>query len=140
MENEKDEGQGESPRRARRRKNLEQLLADLGGAAQVARESGTPKSHFSAMLNRKRGLGDGLAEKLEKLYDKPVGWFDQVPGLQPEEQALLDAYRSLDPVGRAILLRAAGAMVPDAHAEQVLRDNIAQSGPRTKQLKRENQG
>lgn len=68
----------ESLRRARRRKRLEELLSEFGGAAQVARESGTPKSHFSAMLAAKRGLGDELAEKLEALYAKPPGWFDTV--------------------------------------------------------------
>lgn len=43
----------------------------------MARESGTPKSHFSAMVNGSRGMGDGLAAKLEALYAKPSGWFDQ---------------------------------------------------------------
>lgn len=56
------------------------LLAEFGGPAQVARESGTPKSHFSAMSAAKRGLGDDLAEKLETLYNKPAGWFDQPVG------------------------------------------------------------
>ncbi len=66
----------ESPRKRRRRLRLEQLLQEFGGAAQVARESGTPKSHFSAMLSGARGLGDALASKLEGLYAKPEGWFD----------------------------------------------------------------
>lgn len=66
----------ESPRRRLRRARLELLLAEFGGAAQVARESGTPKSHFSAMVNGSRGLGDGLAAKLEQLYGKTAGWFD----------------------------------------------------------------
>lgn len=66
----------ESPRRRLRRARLELLLAEFGGAAQVARESGTPKSHFSAMVNASRGLGDDLAAKLETLYGKPIGWFD----------------------------------------------------------------
>lgn len=55
---------------------LEMLLEEFGGAAQVARESGTPKSHFSAMTSGARGLGDALASKLETLYAKPEGWFD----------------------------------------------------------------
>lgn len=67
----------ESPRRRLRRARLELLLAEFGGAAQVARESGTPKSHFSAMVNGTRGMGDSLAAKLEELYGKPQGWFDQ---------------------------------------------------------------
>lgn len=66
----------ESPRKKRRRLRLEQLLLEFGGAAQVARESGTPKSHFSAMTSGARGLGDALAAKLEAIYNKPLGWFD----------------------------------------------------------------
>ena len=66
----------ESPRKKRRRLRLELLLQEFGGAAQVARESGTPKSHFSAMVSGARGLGDTLASKLEGLYAKPEGWFD----------------------------------------------------------------
>ena len=42
----------------------------------MARETGTPKSHFSAMTGGKRGLGDALAAKLEGIYGKPAGWFD----------------------------------------------------------------
>lgn len=60
----------------KRRLQLAKLLAANGGAAQVARESGTPKSHFSAMVAGRRGLGDELAGKLERLYGKPSGWFD----------------------------------------------------------------
>lgn len=52
------------------------LIDESGGAATVARESGTPASHLSAMLTGTRGLGDTLAGKLEKTYDKPTGWFD----------------------------------------------------------------
>lgn len=67
---------GESPRKIRRRMKLSELLRENGGAAQVARESGTPKSHFSAILNGRRGVGDALAAKLESIYNKPDGWFD----------------------------------------------------------------
>lgn len=66
----------ESPRKKRRRQRLELLLREFGGAAQVARESGTPKSHFSAITSGARGVGDALAAKLESIYAKPEGWFD----------------------------------------------------------------
>lgn len=66
----------ESPRRRRRRLRLDVLLQEAGGVAQVARETGTPKSHFSAMSAGNRGLGDALAAKLERVYGKPPGWFD----------------------------------------------------------------
>jgi hypothetical protein len=66
----------DSPRKKRRRQRLELLLQEFGGAAQVARESGTPKSHFSALTAGARGIGDTLAAKLEAIYNKPTGWFD----------------------------------------------------------------
>jgi hypothetical protein len=65
-----------SPRRARRKARLETLLEEAGGPAQAERDTGTPKSHFSAMLSGRRGLGDDLAAKLEERYKKPAGWFD----------------------------------------------------------------
>ena len=66
----------ESPRRKRRRENLIRLLNEFGGPTQVALESGTPKSHFSALVAGRRGVGDELAQKLEETYSKPPGWFD----------------------------------------------------------------
>ena len=69
----------ESPRRARRRIRLGELIAEVGSATQLANECGTPKSHVSAMLAGTRGLGDVMASKLELLYAKPSGWFDQPP-------------------------------------------------------------
>lgn len=66
----------ESPRRARRRARLILLVEEVGGPALMQRESGTPKSHISAMTSGSRGLGDDLAAKFEKLYLKPPGWFD----------------------------------------------------------------
>ena len=66
----------ESPRRARRRLRLELLLKENGGASQVARDIGTPKSHLSAITTGTRGLGDELAQKLENQYEKSAGWLD----------------------------------------------------------------
>jgi SOS-response transcriptional repressor LexA len=75
----------ESPRKIRRKERLISLLAMHGGASQVALESGTPKSHISALVNGTRGIGDKLAGKLERLYGKPTGWFDFVdyPAVAP---------------------------------------------------------
>ncbi|MFW2106405.1 hypothetical protein, partial [Acinetobacter guillouiae] len=58
----------ESPRRYRRRVKLDALVSQIGSAAKIARESGIPKSHISAMQAGRRGLGDELAGKLEQLY------------------------------------------------------------------------
>lgn len=69
----------ESPRRARRRAMLIKLLDEFGGPAQVARETGTPKSHFSALVAGERGLGDALAAKLARLARAflRLGWAQQ---------------------------------------------------------------
>jgi hypothetical protein len=67
----------ESPRKRRRRESLIALIAEVGDAATLARESGTPKSHISVILSGKRGIGDELAAKWEQLYDKEPGWFDR---------------------------------------------------------------
>lgn len=69
-------GMGESIRKQRRRKKLKALLDEVGGPAQAERDTGTPKTHFSAMAAGTRGLGDQLAAKLESAYGKPPGWFD----------------------------------------------------------------
>lgn len=66
----------DSPRQLKRRENLRRLLVENGGQAQVALEVGTPKSHFSAILAGRRGLGDELASKLERHFEKPAGWMD----------------------------------------------------------------
>lgn len=71
------EEERESPRRARRRQSLVVLIAEIGDAATLARESGTPKSHISAILSGRRGVGDDLAAKWENLYEKSPGWFDR---------------------------------------------------------------
>lgn len=77
----------ESPRRIRRRERLKLLLAEEGGPAEVARIVDTPRSHFSAITGGSRGLGDALAAKLEKAFNKPAGWFDipVSPDLEPVE-------------------------------------------------------
>lgn len=74
--------EGESLRRARRRQKLEALLTEVGGAAQAEIDTGTPRTHFVALVKGRRGLGDDLAEKLEKVYGKPAGWFDAVESAQ----------------------------------------------------------
>ena len=44
----------ESPRRYRRRVKLDALVSQVGSAAKIARESGIPKSHISAMQAGRR--------------------------------------------------------------------------------------
>lgn len=84
----------ESPRRARRRARLGELIAEVGNATQLANECGTPKSHISAMLAGTRGLGDVMASKLELLYAKPAGWFDQSDSTEPHHATSLGDEKS----------------------------------------------
>ena len=67
-----------------RLQNLELLIAEAGSAAKLARIAGTNSSYLSQVRNQMptkkgtpRGVGDDLAEKLERGMGKPHGWMDE---------------------------------------------------------------
>jgi SOS-response transcriptional repressor LexA len=67
-----------------RLQNLELLIAEAGSAAKLARIVGTNSSYLSQVRNQMptkkgtpRGVGDDLAEKLERGMGKPHGWMDE---------------------------------------------------------------
>jgi hypothetical protein len=62
---------------------LKQLVDQVGGFTQAEADTGTPRSHLSAIVAGRRGMGDSLAAKLEQHYGKPAGWFDQGEGHWP---------------------------------------------------------
>ena len=102
----------DSPRKIRRKERLIALLAMHGGATQVAIESGTPKSHISAMIKGSRGIGDKLAAKLEALYGKEPGWFDLPPSttsnrlkIQVEDEIIVNQFDTGGAMGHGVLLR-----------------------------------
>ena len=70
----------DSPRQNLRRAQLQKLVEEAGHAADLSRLSGTPKTHLSAILAGRRGIGDQLAAKLENVMGKPAGWMDQMDG------------------------------------------------------------
>lgn len=70
----------DSPRQQLRRHHLEELIQEAGDAATLARLVGTPKTHISAIVNGKRGIGDVLSAKLETMMTKPTGWMDTPRG------------------------------------------------------------
>jgi hypothetical protein len=74
----------ESARRQRRRENL-QLIVDgfEGGQTGLAAATGTPKSHVSAMLAGRRGVGDALAARFARAAGKPEAWMDEVHAQAP---------------------------------------------------------
>ena len=66
-----------------RLKNLELLIAEAGSAAKLAERVGTNSSYISQVRRQMRtkkgtprGIGDDLAEKLERGMDKQEGWMD----------------------------------------------------------------
>ena len=68
-----------------RLENLELLVNEAGSAAELARRVGTNSSYLSQVRNQMptqkgtpRGVGDDLAEKLERGMGKPVGWMDDI--------------------------------------------------------------
>ncbi len=65
-------------------RNLELLITEAGSAAKLARIVGTNSSYLSQVRHQMptkkgtpRGVGDDLAEKLERGMDKPAGWMDE---------------------------------------------------------------
>jgi hypothetical protein len=91
-----------SPRQTRRRENLRSLIDQNGGQAQVALEIGTPKSHLSAILAGRRGVGDALAQKIEQHFALPPGWMDSsdAEGLPPDVSGMLAEMNTLPPKWR----------------------------------------
>jgi hypothetical protein len=67
------------------------------------------------MVSGKRGLGDALAQKLEGIYGKPPGWFDQdasidinsAPSLRPKttDELVIPQFDTGGAMGGGLLLR-----------------------------------
>lgn len=77
-----------------RLRNLELLIAEAGSAVKLARAAGTNSSYLSQVRNQMptkkgtpRGVGDDLAEKLERGMGKPLGWMDEVHAEPPQQPA-----------------------------------------------------
>ena len=87
------------PRREQqiRLQNLELLVNEAGSAAQLARLVRTNSSYLSQVRHRMhtpsgtpRGVGDQLAEKLERGMGKPEGWMDH-PHLEDNPESTEDS-------------------------------------------------
>ncbi len=72
--------------------NLELLITEAGSAAKLARIAGANSSYLSQVRRQMqtlkgtpRGIGDELAEKLERALGKPVGWMDESHNCAREE-------------------------------------------------------
>lgn len=117
-----------SPRKIRRQERLITLLDMHGGATQVALESGTPKSHISAIVNGKRGMGDQLAAKLERRYGKVSGWFDLAE--EPQEPSNFTLTSAKTSVPLISWIRAGGwGEIDDHNPDTSERVDIYRSNP-----------
>lgn len=98
-----------SPRQVRRRENLRKLIGEEAGAqAQLALDIGTPKSHLSAILAGRRGVGDALAKKIEDHFGLPAGMLDSDPATDGYPAELTDVAAQI-------------AALPDKQRDWVLR-------------------
>lgn len=95
-----------SPRQVRRRENLRKLIDANGGQAQVALEIGTPKSHLSAILAGRRGIGDALAQKIEENFGLPAGALDSAAEAigEPEVAGMVAELGTLHPIQKRWVL------------------------------------
>jgi SOS-response transcriptional repressor LexA len=70
-------------------RNLRHLIGEAGGQRKLAARSGVNPAYLSQILSERtrRGMGDGVARRLEKGMDKPHGWMDVLheaaPGARP---------------------------------------------------------
>jgi hypothetical protein len=88
-----------TPRQQRRRAKLQEIVASFpGGQTGLAARIGTPKTHLSAILAGRRGIGDMLAEKLARAAEMPIDWMDEPASAMPvseEERAFVLSARKL---------------------------------------------
>lgn len=67
-----------SPAKERRRQMFLRLIDEAGSQTKLADIVGIPTTHVSAVALAKRGIGDDLAGKIERAFDKPHGWLDGI--------------------------------------------------------------
>jgi hypothetical protein len=66
-----------SPRNNRRRDNFRLLVAEAGGPSATSLLIKSPTSHISAVLSGRAGIGDKLAQKIERTFGLDEGALDQ---------------------------------------------------------------
>ena len=63
-----------------REENLRGLVVLAGSQTAVAKKADTDPAYLSQILGdkAKRYIGDALARRLERAFDKPEGWMDHI--------------------------------------------------------------
>lgn len=112
-------GPGQRLREFRERENLS--MAKLA-------EMGKPKTSASHINKLEKGQIEFTMEWARRLGDSlgvhPLDFFDAMPKLPPQENALIELYRGLSETDRAMVFRVADAMSqrpehPDEHKQHV---------------------
>lgn len=74
------------PRFQRRKHWLGVLVAEHGGPKAVAAVIESVDTYITAMCKGKRGVGDEIADRLERKFGKPEGWLDRPLSDMAEKQ------------------------------------------------------
>jgi hypothetical protein len=80
-----------SPRNNRRRENFRLLVTEAGGLTATSSLIKSPTSHISAILAGNAGIGDKLAQKIERAFSLDEGSLDleKLPNKGTDEVVLL---------------------------------------------------
>jgi len=76
------------PIQLRRQQNVQLLISEVGGVANLSRLVGSPRPHLSAIASGAKPCGNKLAAKIEERLDKDPGWLDE-----EHRQGLPDAHQ-----------------------------------------------
>ena len=96
-----------------RRQNLLSLCKERaeGNQSQMARDLGKAQTLVNRYITGSKDVGDDIAREVEKRYELPFGWLDNIhPSSQ--EEALLTAFRNADELTRQAAERVLGISVP----------------------------
>lgn len=119
----------ERPIHKRRRENLLILKGRLGSFAEIARRTGTNPSHLSQINQRKRDMGNEVAEQIESGLGLPELWMSDPPnthrdqgGKGEDAKSSEDSpWRSFSEVTRLIAL-GAGNHLTEEQQREILKD------------------
>lgn len=93
------------PRFQRRQHWINILVGENGGPKAVGAIVDTPATYITAMCRGSRGVGDEIADRLERRFDKPNGWLDRPMDASSEERVVdgkLDLSAALMLIGASI--------------------------------------
>lgn len=96
-----------------RRQNLVSLCKNRAedNQSQMARDLGKAQTLINRYITGSKDVGDDIAREVEKRYELPFGWLDNLHPSNREE-ALLNAFRGADDLTRQAAERVLGVLGP----------------------------